>query len=256
MESKTRIFRHMKRSHFSIIHNEVVRRSDISWKAKGIMVYILSLPDDWVIYLEEVAKHATDGMSSFRTGWDELKAKGYVKRSPIREKGKIVAWRTEVFESVGNVDISTFPPHVDFQQVEKPHVENRKLLSTDITKDLYNKDIVVSRNDNVSENKQSEKQIDEIVDYLNKVSGKQFRKTTKNTRSKVRARMAEGFSVDDFKSVIDVKSKQWLNDGQMEKYLRPETLFGNRFESYLNEAPKKKEKQKTETFSFDTFFEE
>ena len=49
-------------------------------------------------------------------------------------------------------------------------------------------------------------------------------------------RLAEGFTIDDFKKVIDVKCAQWLNDPNMKKYLRPETLFkASHFESYLNE---------------------
>lgn len=46
--------------------------------------------------------------------------------------------------------------------------------------------------------------------------------------------MSEGFNVDDFKAVIDKKCADWLKT-DMEKYLRPETLFGTKFEGYLNE---------------------
>ena len=132
-EVKTQIFRRSKTNNYSIIHNEILRRSDISWKAKGIMCYVLSLPDDWVIYLEELIEHATDKKASFRSGWNELIEKGYVSRFPIRnEAGKIVEWRTEIRE---NVDTKTFSPLTDFQEVENQEVENqevenRKLLST------------------------------------------------------------------------------------------------------------------------------
>lgn len=131
-ERKTRIYRSTNQTNYSVINNEVLRRDDLSWKAKGIMCYILSLPNDWEIYLEELQRHATDGKSSFRSGWNELKEKGYVKRHPIKEGGKFVEWRTEIVESL---DLTTFPPYTDFPQVEKPQmekpqVENRKLLST------------------------------------------------------------------------------------------------------------------------------
>ena len=55
------------------------------------------------------------------------------------------------------------------------------------------------------------------------------------TRSFIRARLREGFTVDDFKTVIDKKARAWLGNRDMQKYLRPETLFGTKFESYLNE---------------------
>ena len=53
----------------------------------------------------------------------------------------------------------------------------------------------------------------------------------------IEARFNEGFSVEDFKKVIDVKTQEW-KDSNMEKYLRPETLFGNKFEGYLNQKSK------------------
>jgi uncharacterized phage protein (TIGR02220 family) len=76
-----------------------------------------------------------------------------------------------------------------------------------------------------------------VIDYLNNKANKNFRPTTKKTQSLINARIKEGFSLDDFKRVIDIKCSQWLGT-EMEKYLRPETLFGTKFESYLNEKPK------------------
>lgn len=75
----------------------------------------------------------------------------------------------------------------------------------------------------------------EIINYLNAVSGKKFKTSTKTTKEKIRARINEGFSVEDFKQVIDVKTNEWLNDEKMDKYIRPKTLFGTSFESYLNQ---------------------
>jgi len=86
----------------------------------------------------------------------------------------------------------------------------------------------------------SSKTIDEIILYLNQKAGKEYKLTTPKTRKMIQARLKEGFTVDNFKSVIDKKTKQWKGviskDGRsMETYLRPETLFDTKFESYLNE---------------------
>lgn len=75
----------------------------------------------------------------------------------------------------------------------------------------------------------------QIVDYLNEKTGKQYKHTTKKTQSLIKARTKEGFSLDDFKQVIDNMSSQWMNDNKMNQYLRPETLFGTKFEGYLNQ---------------------
>ncbi len=81
-----------------------------------------------------------------------------------------------------------------------------------------------------------------IVEYLNQKCNKNFKPTTKKTQSLINARIKEGFSLDDFKKVIDIKCSQWLGT-EMEKYLRPETLFGTKFEGYLNEKEYKPKEQ-------------
>lgn len=73
-----------------------------------------------------------------------------------------------------------------------------------------------------------------VIDYLNKKTSKNFRSKTYKTQSLIDARINEGFDEEDFYKVIDIKSNQWMNT-DMEKYLRPETLFSNKFEGYLNE---------------------
>ena len=75
-----------------------------------------------------------------------------------------------------------------------------------------------------------------VIDYLNAKTGKRFKASSKATVRHIRARIAEGYELDDFRRVIDTKTAQWLNDSKMSAYLRPETLFGCKFESYLNEG--------------------
>lgn len=72
-----------------------------------------------------------------------------------------------------------------------------------------------------------------IVDYLNQKTGQKYKASTKKTQTCIHARLAEGFTEDDFKTVIDNKCSEWIGT-EWEKYLRPETLFGTKFESYLN----------------------
>ena len=117
------------------------------------------------------------------------------------------------------------------------------------------------RNENGTKTEQ-EKEIKEIkniyipvLEYLNEQAKTNFRATSKKTQSLINARIREGFTVDDFKKVIDVKVQQWLNDEKMKKYLRPATLFGTKFESYLNEYKQNtsvtKSQQTISDFNFD-----
>ena len=75
----------------------------------------------------------------------------------------------------------------------------------------------------------------EIVEYLNEKTKSNFKSSSKDTRKHIRARYNEGFSIDDFKKVIDNKTAEWYNNTKMNAYLRPKTLFGTNFESYLNQ---------------------
>lgn len=77
--------------------------------------------------------------------------------------------------------------------------------------------------------------VKEIVEYLNSAIGSHYKPSVEKTRTFIRARLREGFTVEDFKTVIDKKARAWLGNREMQKYLRPETLFGTKFESYLNE---------------------
>lgn len=79
----------------------------------------------------------------------------------------------------------------------------------------------------------------EITEYLNKRTGANYRHTTKKTKDLIKARFNEKFTLEDFKEVIDKKCVEWMNT-DMQKYLRPETLFGTKFESYLNQQMKER----------------
>ena len=85
--------------------------------------------------------------------------------------------------------------------------------------------------------------IKEIVAYLNEKCGTHYRCNTANTRKHITARFADGYTVSDFIKVIDKKSAEWQGT-KFELYLRPDTLFGSKFESYLNQQIKQKDSTK------------
>lgn len=79
-----------------------------------------------------------------------------------------------------------------------------------------------------------------IIDYLNLKAGTEYRSTSKYIRKYIDARFAEGYTIDDFKRVIDIKCAEWSREPypgekDMRPFLRPSTLFGTKFESYLNQ---------------------
>ncbi len=106
--------------------------------------------------------------------------------------------------------------------------------------DVNDKSMTSQRCHDTEEDKEKEDREDKdiyryIVRFLNENAGTGFKSSSKKTQSLIRARLNEGFTVEDFKTVIDHKCREWLSDPKMSRYLRPETLFGTKFEGYLNE---------------------
>ncbi len=77
-----------------------------------------------------------------------------------------------------------------------------------------------------------------IIDHFNQTAGTSYKDTSKATRLKIKARFNEGFTYDDFVSVIDHKVSEWQGDDRMNEYIRPSTIFSTKFEGYLQAAKK------------------
>jgi len=89
----------------------------------------------------------------------------------------------------------------------------------------------------INKNLLLEKSAFEIIEYLNLKTGKNFRSSTKITIRLIKARLSEGFTIEDFKTVIDNMKYKWTGT-KFQQYLVPTTLFGNKFETYLNQERK------------------
>jgi len=152
------------------------------------------------------------------------------------------------------IHITNWEKHQNVEGLEKIREQNRirqaryrkrkQIEAKESSNDKENQDsnvTVTSRNGTEEEleeeldKERDSKYIVEIINYLNDVAGRNYRTTTRKTRSLIRARMNEGFTVDDFKKVIDIKIDEWKDNPKMQKFIRPETLFGTKFESYLNQ---------------------
>lgn len=123
----------------------------------------------------------------------------------------------------------------------KENQKEIKIKSNENQKENENKthqdvNVIVNVNDNVDVNvkKISLEEIKGIVEYLNIKSNSHYKYSTDKTQTLIKARIKDGFTLDDFKIVIDKKCEEWLGT-DFEKFLRPETLFSNKFEGYLNQ---------------------
>lgn len=102
---------------FVMIDRRTIENPRLSWKAKGLLAYLLSRPDNWVIRFRELVKRSPDKAHTVRVAMNELRAAGHVKVVTEREKGRVKQWIYTIHES----------PDVEFQQVEIQQVEIRTL---------------------------------------------------------------------------------------------------------------------------------
>lgn len=159
---------------------------------------------------------------TIQTWLKSLEDKGYITREVIYKEGsnEIVTRYIRLCAYPTNEKVHT-PMH------EKVRDNNTSINTT------------VNNTNNIKILSRSKEQdyipFKEIVDYLNLKTNKKFRATSADTKKLIKARWHEGYKLDDFKRVIDNKCFSWERDSEMSKYLRPKTLFGTKFESYLNE---------------------
>ena len=132
---------------------------------------------------------------------------------------KCKEFKSYVYTIIENIRNGVFDmPHICTIQASVSDTDTDS-VSDSIT-DIKYKDIDIIKN---------------IIDYFNSVCGTRYKHTTDKTKTHIKARLREGFNLEDFMVVIDKKSKEWIGT-DMEKFLRPETLFGTKFEGYLNQT--------------------
>ena len=215
------VIRVEKNNNYTMMNNHHFRNRSLSLKAKGVMSLMLSLPDDWDYTIKGLATLSKDGVDSVRSALKELEEQGYLTMKRVRnERGHLTS--TEyVLQEIPNSEKPISGKPIS----ENPILENPTQLNTNITKYLGNK---VLTKESTKNNIYSP-----VIDFLNAMAGTKYKSTTAKTQQLIKARLAEGFTLEDFETVIKKKCREWL-DTDFAKYLRPETLFGTKFESYLN----------------------
>ena len=124
--------------------------------------------------------------------------------------------------------------HFDrMQTCDLSNEDNQNVKPIPVSNTIQERDISSLRSD-ISRVGAHSGEITQIISYLNEKAGTAYRPSSELTRRLVNARFNDGFKVEDFRKVIDNKVAEW-NGTDMQKFLRPETLFGNKFEGYLNQ---------------------
>ena len=121
-------------------------------------------------------------------------------------------------------------------------IQNVSKMETQVRlgKDRLDKDRLTTYSQVSDETLDSKIPYQEIIDFLNLGTGRKYRPNSPKTKALIKARWNEGYRLDDFKHVVNVKTREWTGT-DYEKFLRPETLFGPKFENYVNQKPIKKD---------------
>jgi uncharacterized phage protein (TIGR02220 family) len=149
--------------------------------------------------------------------------------------------QTTVYPTVQTTVKKTVYPTVETTDINKQNINVNKTIKKYKRKSLEDKP-PDNHQGIPSDEKPIEKHdrfiVSKVVDYLNLVCGTEFKSSISTTRNLIKARVNEGFVFDDFKAVIEYKNAEWRNDPKMNMYLRPQTLFGPKFEGYINQSKK------------------
>ena len=134
---------HKRESPYAVIDKQPLEDRQLSWKAKGILSYLLSKPDNWSPIIEELAKASSNSIDSVRSGLKELEYAGYLIRKKMRNgQGKIMGWEHIVFEKPQVEKPLVEKPQLEKPQLDFPHVGNPMLISNELNNnDLSNNDL-------------------------------------------------------------------------------------------------------------------
>lgn len=181
------------------------------WSVSTVKRIIKELEEDeYIVSTSKLNKMKMDRTKWYRINVEKMKELGQTQRNSI-----VSDCDNGTVQNDTNVSVTLNQSHC--VKMTRPITKEYKSIKKNVEKNL----------DGISQ----------IINYLNERTGKNFQTKTKATQQHINARFREGYTLEEFKAVIDVKTKQWLNDEKMNSYLRPSTLFiPENFENYLNET--------------------
>lgn len=230
------IIRIEKTKDYTVMSNYHFKEKDMSLKAKGLLSLMLSLPENWDYSVAGLVAICKENETSIKSALDELKEFGYlevVKKMPNETKTGRIEYEYIVYEhkinkiNTDNIEVKVGKELI--QELEKQGIENLGVEFLGVENPIQYNNKQLNTNNKIDNNIYIE-----IINYLNEKAGTNYRASSKATQSHINARVKEKYTLDDFKTVIDKKVSSWKGT-TMEQYLRPETLFGSKFEGYLNE---------------------
>lgn len=248
------VFRVNKTKNYTIMSNTHLKDMRLTLKAKGLLSMMLGFPEDWNYSIAGLVAICKENETAIKSALEELKKTGYLvvtKMMPNETNSGRIEYIYDIFEQPRELQ------EEGMQGVENLSVENPSQLNT---KELNTKEL--NKKNNIKNKQKSDlaktstgnglelirekitskkgaaadQAVETVISHLNTLAHTRYRPTKADTIKLITARLKEGYSVDDLKLVVSYKCDEWMGT-DMQKYLRPETLFRpSKFEGYLNAA--------------------
>ena len=276
----SKITRQKRKDNFTVVNNEILQNPALSWAAKGMLVYLLHLPDEWQINIADLSNRSKNGRDGTASIIKELMNAGYVTRQrSLTESKKFAGYDYTVNdEPVNGKTVNGIS--VNGESVTSNNYVNKELKEVRTNEESRPKNIneireasgeafrkemeqlqteyeALQRIDTLEQIEKLKKLdaeikasklkiVSEVIDYLNTQAKTSFKATTKETVQFVLARQkVDGWELEDFKLVIDFKVNDWGKDDRMKQYICPSTLFrASNAEKYMQAAKAWKESSK------------
>ena len=208
------------------LENDLVDREDITAMEKLIYMLLARYADkDGKCFPSQEKLCKVTGIKDYRTivkYLKQLEEKGLIDIK--KTNGKVNVYYLKNVNTPPTKNVGTPPTNF----ADEPPTKNVGTPPTNFA------GITIHNEKDTKNNTQYIKEIEEVVNHLNEKAGTKYKSNSKNTTKHIKARINDGYTLEDFKTVIDKKCSEWLNT-DMEKYLCPDTLFGSKFEKYLNQ---------------------
>ena len=226
------IYRTAKKGNFSQFDNALINNTYMSMKATMLLLKMLSKPSDWKFTVDGIVSICKEGKTAVMSAIAELEKFGHLKRYQVRKPNGQIGFEYDVYESPKSTpsESENKKPAVRKPQAKKqamespsrvsPHTENLSAAYY-----IYNK---------YKKTKKDNKKICEsAISHLNALTGSAYKPTTRATVELIDGLVDDGFTEKEILCVIDKKFAEW-NGTEWAWCLRPSTLFGKKFEDYLN----------------------
>ena len=225
---------------YGIIPKSIMRDTEISAEAKAIYAYLSSFAGSGNTAFPSVSLMCHElgmGENRFYKHRKQLVDKDYISIEKVQEQNG--TWQNNVYTLInkpyrqnegGRQNAGMENEYMDIEGMENEGTNNNSSINNNLTNNnLTNKDHSTAKAERIP--------YKEIIDYLNQETGRNYSHSANKNKDLIKARWNEGFRVDEFKKVIDKKVADAKNPNHFfsEAYLRPQTLFSNKFDGYLNQ---------------------